>query len=118
MNKIFAFILLVLLVNLFEVNAANCDDNAIKKEDNYEECYYLKLSGDKTHCCAVEVAEEVYRCEGLTDDQYENIKRYKDYRRHNKVDDNDKYDIYDDLGIECSSRFLSISLLVLIAFLL
>ena len=112
MNKIFAFILLVLLVNIFEVNTESCNKQDVSDP---ETCYYMKLSGELTHCCAVEYAEDKYRCEGLTDDQYENIKRYKDYRRNNEVDG---LALYDDLGIDCSSRFVSFSILALIAFLL
>ena len=112
MNKIFAIILLVLLVNIYDVNTASCNKQEVSDP---ELCYYMKLSGTETHCCAVEYAEDKYRCEGLTDDQYENIKRYKDYRRNNVVDN---LPLYDDLGIDCSSEFVSFSILALIAFLL
>ena len=78
---------------------------------NYEEdyCSSLKTSGEFTHCCYFESENGIKGCYQITDDQYENIIRFKKYLR-DQIDD-------DDLGIHCSSRFISLSLFAVLALL-
>ena len=89
-------------------------DSTRKEEDyisEYEEdyCSSRKTNGDYTHCCLFEDTNGNYGCRGITDDEYENIVRFKKYLR-DQVDD-------DDIDINCSSRFISITLLAVLALL-
>ena len=104
MNKLILLALLFLSINV--INGTDCEQGNGQGGDSEETCALLKLSGDKTHCCLI-VSENnnINGCRPLTDDQYENIKRYKDYLRTEYKDD--------DLGIECSSKFISIQLLAI-----
>ena len=79
--------------------------------EDYEEdyCSVLKTTDDKTHCCYFESKNGINGCYQITDDQYENIVRFKKYLRDQIGDD--------DIGIQCSSRFISFSLLAVLALL-
>ena len=79
--------------------------------DSYEEdyCSSLKTSGEFTHCCYFESKNGINGCYQITDDQYENVVRYKKYLRDQIGDDN--------LGIHCSSKFISLSLFAVLALL-
>ena len=79
--------------------------------DQYEEdyCSSLKTSGEFTHCCYFESKNGINGCYQITDDQYENVVRYKKYLRDQIADD--------DLGIHCSSKFISLSLFAVLALL-
>ncbi len=61
-----------------------------------------------THCCLWEVNDAV-NCSEITDDQYENIGRYIDYL--------EDYRGYGDVDIDCSSKFISLSLFAILALL-
>ena len=61
-----------------------------------------------THCCYFK-SDTLEGCQPITDDQYENIKRYKKYM---KQDPN-----YANLKIKCSGEFLTYSLFALLALL-
>ena len=65
-------------------------------EINYSHCCYVNIDGDE-------------RCMQITDDQYENIKRFKSYYKQ-------KYSI-SSFKIKCSGEFLTYSLFALLAFL-
>ncbi len=60
-----------------------------------------------THCCLFEVNDAV-RCDEITDDEYENIGRYIDYWE----DINGT-----DIDVDCSSKFISLSLFAILALL-
>ena len=52
-------------------------------DDRETYCMLLTTSEDYTHCCYMELDEQqVYK--EITDDAYENIKRYKKYFKRNK----------------------------------
>ena len=124
MSKHTLFLLLALTIQVFnddrkvgEITLKSCEyvtfdgatsDKLIEElEEDY--CSFLKTSGDFTHCCLFEFSSGTPQCYQITDDQYENIGRFKKYLRDQSGDD--------DLGIECSSRFVSFSLLAVLALL-
>ena len=120
MNKLSLFLLLALLS--FVINKTkyygDCTELSILPSteaayfDSLEGdfCASLKTSGEYTHCCMFEFSNDTKVCGAITDDQYENIGRFKKYMRDDVQDD--------DIGIDCSSRFISFSLLVALALLL
>ena len=73
-----------------------------------EYCSAMKTSGDYTHCCMIESSNGA-NCYGITDDEYENVVRFKKYLRDQVGDDS--------IRVDCSSRFISISLLAVLALL-
>ena len=123
MNKLIALGLLAIIIN--SINATysftrcvDFDDNTKTKlqslvDDDFEDaCALLKTEGDFTHCCYVKESSNsssVADCVQITDDQYENIKNFKKYI----IDENGD----EDFEIDCSSRFLVISLFAVLAFL-
>ena len=120
MNKISLFLFLALIT--FVINATkyygDCTDlkilpqalAAYLDEIEGDYCASLKTSGEYTHCCMFELSNGTKVCGSITDDQYENIGRFKKYMRDDFGDD--------DIDIDCSSRFISFSLLVALALLL
>ena len=123
MSKHTLFLLLALTIQVFNadrtvgeytlksceyvtIDGATSDQLIEELEEDY--CSFLKTSGDFTHCCLFEFSNNA-QCYQITDDQYENIGRFKKYIRDQSGDD--------DLGIECSSRFISFSLLAVLALL-
>ena len=120
MNKISLFLFLALIT--FVINKSkyyeDCRDLEIlpqakagyldEIEGDY--CASLKTTGEYTHCCMFEFSNDTRVCGAITDDQYENIGRFKKYMRDDVQDD--------DISIDCSSRFISFSLLVALALLL
>ena len=61
-----------------------------------------------THCCYFK-SDTLEGCQPITDDQYENIKRFKKYMK--------QYPDYANLKIKCSGEFLTYSLFALLALL-
>ena len=115
MNKL---ILLGLLA--FFLTAINgeyyCDDwktlySSSNLEDlEGEDCAMLTPTGQgMTHCCLFEIGEGNRTCREISDDMYENIGRYVKWVE-------DQHDIT-DVEIDCSSKFLSLSLFVIFALL-
>ena len=115
MNKL---ILLGLLA--FFLNAINgefyCDDwktpyHDVPLEDlEGEDCAMLTPTGQgMTHCCLFEIGEGNITCREISDDMYENIGRYVKWVE-------DQHDTT-DVEIDCSSKFLSLSLFVIFALL-
>ena len=70
-------------------------------------CRMYPTEEDYTHCCYVELSGNG-KCRQLNDDQYENVKRYKDYLKSQGNT---------DVKIKCAGEFLTYSLLALLAFL-
>ena len=97
---------LLALLFAFTVVGINCTDCELRGPvSSGEECWFRKLSGDQTHCCYVEEDTE-NPCWSLSDDEYENIKRFIDYSEHIWND-------LTDISIDCSSNILSYSLFIL-----
>ena len=119
MNKLSLILLLALIANVINESKyyGECIDfdsvtsQQMKAADELdgEYCSLLKTSGEYTHCCLFEYSDEKLECGAITDDQYENIGRFKKYMRDDYGDD--------DIGIDCSSKFISFSLLVALALL-
>ena len=124
MSKLTLFLLLALTIQFLKADL-KVDDNLtlmscpnitidgatpaqllLELEEDY--CASLKTTDDYTHCCYFEDGNYV-DCIQITDDQYENIGRFKKYLRDHTP--------YEDLGIDCSSRFISFSLLAVLALL-
>ena len=73
-------------------------------------CSMLVPTGTcNTHCCYVEINDNPSMCDELSDDEYENIGRYIKYLEG--ISPNE------DLEIDCSSKFLSLSLIAVAALL-
>ena len=101
------FIALVLILIIYEVSTQIlCESSNGESEDD---CRMRVTEIDSTHCCYVPEDDE-NTCWQLTDDEYENIKRFKSFSKQ----------LYDmgDLTIKCSNQALTISLLCLISFII
>ena len=83
-------------------------DASLLSELEGEYCSAMKTSGDYTHCCMIEGSNGA-DCYGITDDEFENVVRFKKYLRDQVGDDS--------IRVDCSSRFISISLLAVLALL-
>ena len=81
-----------------------CEEHDGTSEDD---CRMYPTQEDYTHCCYVEM-NGGSKCSQLTDDQYENIKRYKNFLKSQGNT---------DVKIKCSGEFLAYSLFALLAFL-
>ena len=122
MNK--AFLIILVALSIISVNSEfhRCLDynfvqnlgveaEAADTDDLVDYCRVLSTSTDKTHCCYVKekIGETEKRyCTEISDDAYENIKRYKKFMKNSR----------DKFKIKCGSEYLSYSLLVLLALLL
>ena len=122
MNKLTLFLLLalttyVLNTTLADLNIKSCTTIDISNTkppqliSDFEEdyCYSLKTRSPYTHCCYFEGSTNIKGCYEITDDQFENIGRFKKFVRDQIEDDN--------VGIHCSSRFISFSMLAVLALL-
>ena len=79
-------------------------------EDEEDICSSLTPTGKgATHCCYMQIDDNEPSCAELTDDEYENIGRYIKYLESRGND----YDV----DINCSSKFLSLSLFAVAALL-
>ena len=114
MNKLFLFGLLALFFYSINGEYYTCSDykevlGTDLSDAEGEDCAMLTPTGQNmTHCCLFEVGEGNITCQEVSDDQYENIGRFiKHYE--------DSYDT--DVDIDCSSKFLSLSLFVIFALL-
>ena len=79
-----------------------CEDVNGNDEDI---CRMYPTELDYTHCCYVEMNGSG-QCRQLKDDEYENVKRYKDFLKSQGNT---------DIKIKCSGEFLTYSLLALLA---
>ena len=102
-----SFTALVLILIIYEVRTQTlCESSNGASEDD---CIYRPTQVDSTHCCYVPEDNE-NTCWELTDDEYENIKRFKSFSK--------QYYEMDKLSIKCSNQTLTISLLCLILFII
>ena len=109
MNKLILFGLLAVLINSVFSLACRSWDKLNVSLDDLDEDHCAMLSPESgTHCCLFEVNDAV-RCDEITDDEYENIGRYIDWL--------EDYKGYGDVDIDCSSKFISLSLFAILALL-
>ena len=126
MNKLIVFGLLALIINTIYAtySFSYCEKfldfekelKGLADSDDFEEiCSIFKTTvdfNDFTHCCFVKETKNdtiSSRCVQITDDQYENIKKFKKYI----IDENGD----DDFEIDCSSKFVALSLFAVLAIL-
>ena len=123
MNRLILLALLSLCINFingkFSIPAQfniDCRDSTLKnlmeaaEELDEDVCILLETSEDRTHCCYyTDSSSDSGKCIQITDDQYENIVRFKKFLRDESGDDK--------IDIDCSSKFLSFSLFVVFALL-
>ena len=108
MNKLILFGLLAVLINsVFSLSCEKWKDLNVSTEDLDEDHCAMLSPESGTHCCLFEVNDAV-RCDEITDDEYENIGRYIDYWE----DINGT-----DIDVDCSSKFISLSLFAILALL-
>lgn len=114
MNKLIIFGLLALFLNSINGEYTCSDYLTVYGSENLEDlegedCAMLTPTREgMTHCCLFEIGDEIY-CGEVSDDQYENMGRFIKYT----VDKNTNTDV----DIDCSSKFLSLSLFVIFALL-
>ena len=86
-------------------------DASLLSESEGEYCSKMGVNGDCGDCvrCCMIGSSNGANCYGITDDEYENVVRFKKYLR-DQVED-------DSIRVDCSSRFISISLLAVLALL-
>ena len=122
MNRLILLALLSLCINFINGFSLpdqfniNCQDSTLEELEKAAEeldedvCILLGTSEDRTHCCYyTDSSSEIGKCIQITDDQYENIVRFKKFLRDESQDD--------EIDIDCSSEFLSFSLFVVFALL-
>ena len=108
MNKLILFGLLAVLINSAFSLSCRSYKSLNVSDDDLDEDHCAMLSPETgTHCCLFEVNDAV-RCDEITDDEYENIGRYIDYWE----DINGT-----DIDVDCSSKFISLSLFAILALL-
>ena len=108
MNKLILFGLLAVLINsAFSLSCRSYKSLNVSDEDLDEDHCAMLSPETGTHCCLFEVNDAV-RCDEITDDEYENIGRYIDYWE----DINGT-----DIDVDCSSKFISLSLFAILALL-
>ena len=122
MNRLILLALLSLCINFINGFSLpdqfniNCQDSTLEELEKAAEeldedvCILLGTSEDRTHCCYyTDSSSDTGKCIQITDDQYENIVRFKKFLRDESQDD--------EIDIDCSSEFLSFSLFVVFALL-
>jgi len=122
MNRLILLALLSLCINFINGFSLpdqfniDCQDSTLEELEKAAEeldedvCILLGTSEDRTHCCYyTDSSSDTGKCIQITDDQYENIVRFKKFLRDESQDD--------EIDIDCSSKFLSFSLFVVFALL-
>ena len=115
MNKALQIVLFALSIIAIKSEFSECPTDVnftnVKDSDKDDYCRIYTTTTDKTHCCYFRYTNgstQYETCRQISDDAYENIKRYKDYLKN----------YYSDIKIKCRSEFLAYSLLALLALLL
>ena len=75
--------------------------------DKEDYCIIFSTEKDNTHCCYFRSDKLGERCKEITDDAYENIKRYKDFLKNTDT----------NVKIKCASGYLTFSVFALLALL-
>ena len=96
MNKAYLFILLAIMFVCVKNEFGMCEYGPTDSV-SVEGCRVRSTSKDKTHCCYAEL-DDYGQCKQLSDDEYDNIKRYKTYLKNK----------YNHVKIKCSSEVLSL----------
>ena len=102
MNKLYLLFLSILL--FVEISSQTFCEEYTDGDVSTDICRRLQVEPDATHCCFVPDDNET-SCWQLTDDEYENIKRFKSFAK--------QYYNMPKLRIKCSSNILSSSLFIL-----
>ena len=112
--KALYLVLFVLLLSLY--NSQGCGGLAEKAE----ECTKIQLFS--SYCCYRRIKQsykgsssDVRTCELLSENEYKDIKGYVDYHKKNDVTSGWKVDVF---KIDCGSKYISYSLLLLLFILL
>ena len=112
--KAFQLLIFAILIIKLYSHTYDFECEASKKPDWFEAdkdtCMMLSTGQDATHCCYVEYGGKA-ECWELTDDEYENIKRFKDHAK-------ELYTNGEKIKIKCSSNFVTNSLLSLLILIL
>ena len=111
MSKVLLLLLSALLV--IKISCQSDDLCTLYSGNDVDEdvCRRLKVEKDYTHCCYI---KQLNKCWQLTDDEYENIKRFKDYAKHHIDQFEESNDGFNGkLTIKCSANILSSSLFIL-----
>ena len=98
MKKAFQIVMLAILLITIKSEFDLCE-HAGGAEIDEDLCRLRTTDPDYTHCCYMELDGTGY-CKQITDDAYDNIKRYKDYLKNK----------YNKVKIKCSSEFKSLTL--------
>ena len=98
--------LLALALFIIEINGDVTVCESVQGDDE-DVCRMYPTEENYTHCCYVEM-DGGGKCRQLNDDQYENVKRYKDFLKSQG---------HSDIKIKCSGKFLTFSLFCFLAFL-
>ena len=115
MNKVFLLLLSALLIIKINSEETLCKQYGEKDGEtsiNEDVCRRLKVEEDYTHCCYI---KQLNKCLQLTDDEYENIKRFKDYAKNHmsEILGSEPEGWNGKLTIKCSANILSSSLFIL-----
>ena len=113
MDKTFFVVLLAIIFISIKSEFDLCSDiksfpEGVNSEGDKEDyCMIFSTDGDNTHCCYFRTKELGEMCKQITDDAYENIKRYKVYLKNT----------YTNVKIKCASGHLTFSVFALLALL-
>ena len=99
MNKVVFLLSFILVIEI--CSSLLCEEYTDLQNANTFLCGVLKLPSEQTHCCYVPEDDEI-PCWGLTDDEYENIKRFKSFSK--------QFYEMDKLTIKCEANNISSSL--------
>ena len=115
MNKTLQIILFTLCIYYINGEFSRCSEissfpeTVTEKEDRINYCRIRTTNEDYTHCCYFKSdSNDGGKCMELTDDQYENIKKFKNYLKNSDA----------GIKIRCSSEYLAYSLFALLALLI
>ena len=112
MDKTFFVVLLAIIFISIKSEFDLCSgvtsfpDGVNSEGDKEDYCLIFSTEGDNTHY-GYFITELGERCKEITDDAYENIKRYKDYLKNT----------YTKVKIKCASGYLTFSVFALLALL-
>ena len=113
MDKTFFVVLLAIIFISIKSEFDLCSDftsfpEGVNSEGDKEDyCLIFSTEGDNTHCCYFRTKELGEMCKQITDDAYENIKRYKDFLKNTDA----------NIKIKCASGYLTFSVFALLALL-
>ncbi len=113
MDKTFFVVLLAIIFISIKSEFDLCSDitsfpEGVNSEGDKEDyCMIFSTEKDNTHCCYFRSDNLGERCKEITDDAYENIKRYKNFLKNSDT----------NVKIKCASGYLTFSVFALLALL-